>query len=483
MTISHSTHRPSRAATCATVPGLMVALLLVHAGVWADLGPRHPSADHFPSDVAATWFEVLYDIVKTEQTTPPPASRIYGITAVALYESIVAGTEENRSLVRQLNALRSLPQPTKHRKYHWPTVANATLAHTIRGLYPTISQASLDAIHTLEHSFASQYQAELPRREYERSVAHGQAVATAILAWAATDGFSVYNNCRYIPVPVPGAWQPTPPAFNPDPLQPCWGLIRPMILTSGQECLPPGHPPFATDTASNFYAASLEAYQVGLGLTIAQKTIADYWSDGPVATGTPPGHWIAIVSQIAANDGLSLAAAAEAYMRVGLAVHDAFIGCWHAKYAYNLQRPVTYINEHIDQSWRPYLVTPSFPSYASGHSTQSGAAAHVLTDMFGIKRFTDTTHIDHGLVPPQEPRTFDSFEEAAAEAAVSRLYGGIHFAFDNDDGLASGHCIGQAILDRVRFKSDDEKRKRPWGVWPNPSHAAHGMNPVGRKTP
>jgi hypothetical protein len=322
----HTTHWPSRVATCATVLGLMGALLLGHAWVWADLGQRHTSADQFPSDVASTWFEALYDVVKAEKTTPPPAARIYGITAVALYESIVAGTEEHRSFVRQLHDLRSLPQPKKHQKYHWPTVANAVLAHTIRGLYSTISQASLDAINTLEHSFASQYEAELPRRAYERSVAHGQAVATAILAWAATDGFSVYHNCRYLPVPVPGAWQPTPPAFNPDPLQPCWGLIRPMVLASGQECPPPGHAPFSTDPRSDFYAAGLEAYNVGLGLTAAQKTIADYWSGGPGATGTPPGHWIAIVSQIAANDGLSLTVAAEAYVRVGLAVHDAFIG-------------------------------------------------------------------------------------------------------------------------------------------------------------
>jgi PAP2 superfamily len=460
MNTRNTTHWPAMAATRAIVFGLMVAPLLMHAWVWADRGQRHTAADQFPSDVASTWFEALYNVVKAEQTTPPPASRIYGLTAVALYESIVAGAEAHRSLVRQVNDLRSLPQPKQHQTYHWPTVANAVLATTIRGLYPTISPASLDAINTLEHHFASHYAAARPRWEYERSVAHGQAVATAILAWAATDGFSVYNTCRYRPVPVPGAWQPTPPAFTPVPLQPCWGLIRPMVLTSGQECPPPGHPPFSPDTGSDVYAAGLEVYHVGVGLTAEQKTIADYWSDGPVATGTPPGHWIALVSQIASHDGLSLTAAAEAYARVGLAVHDAFIGCWDAKYAYNLQRPVTFINDHIDPSWRPYLVTPNFPSYTSGHSTQSGAAAHVLTDMFGRKRFTDTTHTDHGLMPPQEPRTFDSFEEAAAEAAVSRLYGGIHFAFDNDHGLVSGQCIGQAILDRVQFKRDGEQRQR-----------------------
>jgi hypothetical protein len=434
----------------------MAALLLAHSWAWAGFERSKKSADQFPSHVASTWFEELYDIVKAEKTTPPIASRIYGISAVAFYESIVAGTEGHRSLVGQLSGLTSLPQPAK-RKYHWPTVANAVLASTIRGLYPTISQASLESINHLEESFASQYQGVVPKLVYTRSVAHGQAVARAVLDWAVSDGFSIYNDCRYVPPPEPGAWEPTPPLFNPNPLEPCWGMIRPMVLTSGEECYPPGHPVFSTDPDSDFYAAGQEVYHVGLGLTAEQKMIADYWADGAGATGTPPGHWIAIVSQIARHDGLSLAAAAEAYARVGLAVHDAFIACWTPKYGYNLQRPVTYINANIDASWQPYIVTPGFPSYTSGHSTQSGAAARVLTEMFGIKRFTDATHTDHGLMSPQEPRTFDSFDDAAAEAAVSRLYGGIHFAFDNDDGLASGQCIGQAITDRVRFRYEDDK--------------------------
>lgn len=439
---------------------LAAALLLVNFPAWADLDQSKKSADKFPSTAASTWFEELYNVVKAERTTPPPASRIYGITAVALYESIVAGTEENRSLVGQLNDLTSVPRPQKNKKYHWPTVANAALASTIRGLYPTISQASRDAINNLEQSFASEQQAVVPKPVYERSVAHGQAVGTAILDWAATDGFSIHGDCLYVPALVPGAWEPTPPAFNPNPLQPCWGLIRPMVLTSGGECPPGRHPKFSTRTASKFHAAGLEVYNVGLGLTAEQRTIADFWSDGPGATGTPPGHWIAIVSQIARNDHLSLAAAAEAYTRVGIAVHDAFIQCWNTKYIANLQRPVTYINDNIDPGWRPYIATPGFPSYTSGHSTQSAAAARVLTDMFGIKSFTDTTHTDHGLLPPQQPRRFDSFDEAAIEAAVSRLYGGIHFRFDNVDGLASGQCIGQAIHGRVSFKKDDHNHHK-----------------------
>ena len=455
-THGRSDYRASTSQHNAMSITLTAALLLVNSGAWASLDQSKKSADRFPSDVASTWFDALYNAVKAEKTTPPPASRIYGITAVALYESIVAGTEENRSLMGQLNGLTSLPQPKKNKKYHWPTVANAVLANTIRGLYPTISQASLDAINNLEQSFASQQQAVVPGRVYNSSVAHGQAVAIAILNWAVTDGFSIHNDCPYVPVLVLGAWEPTPPLFNPNPLQPCWGMIRPMVLTSGEECPPPGHSAFSTDPVSDFHAAAMEVYNVGLGLTDEQKTIADYWSDGAGATGTPPGHWIAIVSQIARNDNLSLAAAAEAYARVGMAVHDAFIECWNTKYIYNLQRPMTYINDNIDVSWVTYITTPNFPTYTSGHSTQSGAAATVLTDMFGIKSFTDTTHTDHRLVPPQEPRTFDSFDEAAAEAAVSRLYGGIHFVFDNNDGLFSGQCIGQAIHDRVRFKDNDD---------------------------
>jgi PAP2 superfamily len=437
------------------LPILIASVLLLNSWSLADTDHSNGPADSFPSEVASTWFELLYDVVRAERTSPPAASRVYGITGVALYESIVVGTNENRSLVGQLNGLTSLPHPKKNKKHHWPTVANTVLANTIRGLYPTISQASLFAVNDLEKRFALRFRANTPRPDYERSVVLGQDIASAILAWASGDGFSTNNNCPYVPAPVAGAWVPTPPAFNPNPLQPCWGQIRPMVLTSGGECPPEGHPAFSTASGSDFMAAAMEVYNVGLGLTTEQKSIADYWSDGPGATGTPPGHWIAIVSQIARNDDLSLAAAAEGYARVGIAVNDAFIACWNAKFVYNLQRPVTYINNNIDASWRSYIVTPNFPTYTSGHSTQSGAAARVLTDMFGLKAFTDTTHADHGLVPPQQARSYDSFDEAAAEAAVSRLYGGIHFSFDNNDGLASGQCVGQAIIDRVRFRFND----------------------------
>lgn len=431
---------------------LAVGLLLVAPGAQAELDRSKKPADAYPSDVASVWFDALYDVIKSEATAPPGASRIYGVAAIALYEAIAPGARHARSLVGQLNDLSSVPKPQRTKKHHWPTVANAALARTIRGIFPSLKPDSLRAIDALEAKFSARFQAEVPKPHYERSVAQGRAVAHAILAWAATDGFSTFNNCPYyVPASVPGAWEPTPPGFA-NPLQPCWGQIRPMALISGAECSPRRHPRFDTEPGSRFFAQALEVYKTSLTLTDEQKTIATYWGDGAGATGTPPGHWIAIVGQIARRDELSLAAAAEAYARVGIAVTDAFIQCWSVKYVFNLQRPVTYIRDNIDATWSPFIDTPPFPSYTSGHSTQSGAVARVLTDMFGVKAFTDTLHADHDLVPFQAPRSFGSFDEAAAEAAVSRLYGGIHYAFDNNHGLAAGLCIGQAILARVNFR-------------------------------
>jgi membrane-associated phospholipid phosphatase len=427
-----------------------VVSLLVTLWLGAGAG-HHPQApDDIPSEVASVWFDQLYDLVTTERITAPPASRLYGLAAVILYEAVVPGSREHRSLVGQLHALAAVPQPTAHQPYHWPTVANTALAAAIRGLLPEASPASLEAIDALEQAFAAEFQPRVPAAVSARSAAQGRAVAAAVVAWAATDGFAALNNCPYTPPMGPGLWEPTPPAFAPA-LQPCWGQLRPLVLASGDECAPPPPPAYSDDPASEFFARALDVYTTSVNLTEEQRTIAHYWADLSGTTGTPAGHWIAIVGQLARREGLSLMAAAEGYVRVGLAVADAFIGCWQTKYTYNLLRPETFITRVIDPAWVPLLITPGFPAYTSGHATQSGAAATVLTDMFGMTPFTDTLHQDHDLEPRLEPRRFGSFDEAAAEAAVSRLYAGIHYPFDSNNGLAQGRCMGRVIVDRVTF--------------------------------
>jgi len=209
---------------------LSLTMLILLLAPWTGAGEVHTPQppETFTAEVPVAWFDLLYDVVKTEQFSPPQASWVYGIAAVALYEALVAGSLDHQSLVGQLNDLTAVPRPKPARRYPWPTVANSALARSIEGLLPVASPASLDAITSLERMFATQFQASLRPRVYARSVPCGQIMANAVLAWAATDGYAMLNSCPYTPPVGPGLWEPTPPAFVPNPLQPCWGQLRPM---------------------------------------------------------------------------------------------------------------------------------------------------------------------------------------------------------------------------------------------------------------
>jgi hypothetical protein len=233
---------------------------------------------------------------------------------------------------------------------------------------------------------------------------------------------------------------PTPPGFLPA-LQPYWGTCRTFASASGAAC-PLGTPtPYDEDPESRFFEEAHEVYAAVNGLTDEQRAIALFWSDDPGATVTPPGHSVSILTQILRQRNASLADAAIAYAKLGIAVADAFICCWNTKFRVNLLRPVTYIQALIDPAWSSLLTTPPFPEFTSGHSVQSGAAATVLTDLFGEVAFTDRTHDDRGL----PSRSFRSFWDAAGEAAISRLYGGIHFRPAIELGLEQGRCVGEHV--------------------------------------
>jgi PAP2 superfamily len=215
-----------------------------------------------------------------------------------------------------------------------------------------------------------------------------------------------------------------------------------MAIASGDAVVPGDHPPFSTDPASAFHAEAIEVYDAVNQRTAEQEAIARFWSDDPGAIVTPPGHSCSIAAHVLRQEDASLMLAAETFAKVGIAVNDAFIACWHAKYRYNLLRPVSYLRANVDAGWLPLLTTPPFPEYPSGHSVQSGAAFHVLADLFGDDhRFVDHTHDDRGL----PARRFTSFTAAADEAGISRLYGGIHFRAAIELGLTQGRSIGAAV--------------------------------------
>jgi hypothetical protein len=408
-----------------------------------------PTASH-DSSVARAWGDLLYGALRDEKVNPPLASRLIGLFGVTLYETVVPGMPCHRSLRGQLNDLCRLPTlDCNRKKVNWSLAANAALARLLRGLLPTATPATLGAIDALEARIASEQEDGcVPAKWKGCSEEHGRAIADAVLAWAAGDGLADVLAGTFTPPVGPELWVPTPPANVANPLLPHWGEMRPFALLSGAECPPPGPPAFSTDPDSAFFGFAKEVYDTVNGLSAEQLAIAKFWADAGPGTGTPPGHWVRILNQVAEAEDLSLATTAEAYARLGIAVNDAFIQCWYVKYQYNLLRPVTYIRAYVDPAWLPPIATPPFPSYTSGHSTQSGASAYVLADLLGEIPFEDHTHDANGL----PARSFSGFSEASEEAAISRLYGGIHYAFDNQDGLDAGRCIGRKILRRVEFE-------------------------------
>jgi hypothetical protein len=360
----------------------------------------------------------------------------------------VHGIPGYQSLSGQLNGLAALVQPSPILEYHWPTAANSALVTITRLLFPTASEENQAKIDSLHAQFAAHYREALDTDIFDRSEAYGKTVAVTIFEWSETDGghegYMRSFPADYVAPVATGLWKPTPRLEgDPQPaLLPYWGENRTFMPGSGDACMPEAPPAYSEDVASTFYAEAMEVYETSQNLTAEQTEIALFWSDDPGKTATPPGHTISILTQLLQQEEASLAFAAEAYAKLGIAVADSFIGCWKAKYEYNLVRPVTYIQQSIEETWMPVLSTPPFPEYPSGHSVQVGAAEIVLTGLFGdAYTFTDGTHNSLGLAA----RSFESFTVMAEEAALSRLYGGIHFRSAVELGLDQGRCIGEKV--------------------------------------
>jgi hypothetical protein len=403
-----------------------------------------PGASAYTAEVPAAWFELALDLVRTTPGfSPPVASRAFAYTGVAAHEALAPGLGAGRSLAGRLGGLTSVGPPNDG-AYHWPTVASSALAEIMRLLFPTAPLAGKTAIAQLERRLDEEADAVLPPGIHRRSVARGQEAARHVFQWSTTDGgYDAFRNNfpSYVPPTGAGAWVPTPPAFS-APLQAYWGANRPFAL-SANDLPDPGPPPvYSEDVRSPFHAEAAECYRVATALSPEQQAIARFWSDDPGTTATPPGHSVSILTQVVRMLDLPLGRAVDAYARVGIAVADSFIACWRTKYRYNLLRPVTYVRRVIDPAWTPLLTTPPFPEYTSGHSVQSAAAATVLRGLFGDVPFTDRTHDARGL----PARSFTSFAAAAEEAAISRLYGGIHFRAAIERGLEQGHVIGARAL-------------------------------------
>jgi len=412
---------------------------------WCATLPAHAADRPAPQEILRDWYYLMNELVRHTATySPPVASRSFGYLGVTAYEAAVGGTDTLVSLVGQLQGLKSVPS-REEGAYDETVVISAAMSDAVLYYFGNTGPTGQRAIKAAQKKWRANAIEGVDPEVVVRSETFGKAMARAIYDWSLDDGGAVVTNMGFpekLDLPKgEGKWVPTNPIRQQQlPLLPDWGNNRTFASPSGAACKTPGNPSYSVDPDSQFYMEAVQVYETGKNATAEQKAIARFWSDDPMLSMTPPGHWVSIALQVAERADLPLDQNVDLLARMGVAMSDAFVGCWHDKYVYNLVRPITYIKKNIDPKWDPLLNTPPFPEYPSGHSTVSGAMDAVLTGFFGENyAFEDKTGSPDG----RNPRTFKSFHEAAEEAGISRLYGGIHFHSAIVDGLEQGRCIGQ----------------------------------------
>ncbi len=397
------------------------------------------------------WWNALFSFVASEQLSPPDASRMFAYISVGLYEAQICGTPDYLSLEGQYNGLTDLPRPEDGKIYDWQTCVTETMYLVLDGCMSRYFPAGVNTLNKLsEKQTAERKAAGIPEDVMARSKQYGEDLANAILEWSEQDH---YTETRYKQYKAPSReghpsyWEPTD--FNQTALEPFWGTHRTFCVKDGAQCDIDKAPKYngPGDTTSELYKQAKKVWMVDKTLTEEQRTLAEFWADNPYETSTPPGHWMEILGNFVKSKDMKLDEAAELYALVGPAMADACITVWNTKYRVDLVRPKTVIRENFEPKWEPYVETPPFAGYTSGHSGFSGAAATIMTALIGDNlAFTDSSHLNIGLLP----RDFKSFNDAAQEAAFSRMYGGIHFDCDIDDGLEQGKCVGNFVLDNVK---------------------------------
>lgn len=395
-------------------------------------------------------------------TSPPVAGRTYAYSSVAAYEALRHAHPEYLSLAGQLNQLQAAPEPDPGEEYLFPLASvNA---------YLTVAEALVFApemVAAHRDSLVRELRSRgVPSGLLQRSMEYGARVGEHVLAWSDTDNIkSARASTRLEVTTAPGRWLPTPPAYMPA-MEPHWGSVRPFTLDRATVTTASMPVPYNMAEGSEFQRLVMEVYEAGQSLTPEQKEIASFWDCNPFAVLpqghlmsaikkiSPGGHWMGITAIALRQTEADLMRTAEAYAQVSVAVADGFISSWAQKYRTIRVRPVTVIQEEIDRAWQPLLQTPPFPEYTSGHSVISAAASEVLTHLFGENfAFEDDTEVQFGI----PARSFGSFREAAQEAAISRLYGGIHYRDAIEHGITEGRAIGRVVVARIDSRGTYER--------------------------
>ncbi|MFY0591492.1 vanadium-dependent haloperoxidase [Roseivirga sp.] len=409
------------------------------------------------SDIYHESMEKLSEVIVHDIFSPPVASRIYAYPSIGMYEIMAKVDPAYKSLAGQLTDFEAIPEPTEEVSYQLAAL-EAFLKLGTNFIF------SEDKMDTYKAELFKELKKGVNKSYFNASLAYGDQVAEHILAWADGD---MYKQTRTFPkftvTDDPTRWQPTPPGYM-EAIEPSWSRIRPFVIDSATQFVPERPTPFDMNEGSPFYKEVMEVYTVGNNLSDEEKEIASFWDCNPYVmnvTGhvmaatkkiTPGGHWIGIVKIACQKEATDPMKTASAYALTSIALADGFISCWDEKFRSNLIRPETLINKHIDEEWLPLLQTPPFPEYTSGHSVISNAAAIALSSIFGNEfAFDDDTEVKYGL----PIRSFTSFIDASEEAAISRMYGGIHYMPAIANGVTQGKALGKYVIDKISLQNEN----------------------------
>ncbi|GAB3916248.1 vanadium-dependent haloperoxidase [Larkinella terrae] len=397
----------------------------------------------------------MTEVMIHDVTNPPLAARFFTYACLAGYEVVSQNDKSCRSMHGVLNDYPEIEKPQAASGFSTHLSAVLAMLKTAQKIQPsgkrleTLEKQILDSCRTVGFS----------DDVIENSTHYALEISKQILKYAKADKYNrISNYPRYTPSGKPGTWYPTPPGYF-APVEPYFKTVRPFTLDSASQFKPAPPTPYSTDKKSAFYQLLEQNYKEdGTKLPDNHRQIAAFWDCNPFALEnnghmmvglkkiSPGAHWLGITGIACAKASKSFAETMKIYTAVAIGLTDGFICCWDEKYRSDRVRPETAIRKLIDQSWKPFLQTPPFPEYLSGHSTISSVSEVILTHYFGDNfAYTDTVEERYGL----KARSFRSFREAAIEAGISRFYGGIHFMDAIDNGRAQGLKVGEWVVKKL----------------------------------
>jgi membrane-associated phospholipid phosphatase len=413
----------------------------------------------FDSKVVQDWQDLFLQIERYATVYRPcPAARMLGYVGLANYEAVVAGMPEYQSIATRYPNLQ-IPQVEQGKEYHWPTVVNSVYAALFKKFFANVRTSDLLKIASLESSINTEFSSTVQSDVIRRSKDYGTTVALSVWDYSSTDkeGHDKYplseaRPISYVPPTGPGKWAPTAPG-NEIAMFPYWGKVRTFAIREEDKLARPPLP-YSEDKDSYYYVQAKEVYVATTPQSNENRWIAEFWSDDVLNfTFSPPSRWIAIANQALVLENGSLEKGIMAAAKVGLALNDASVACWNSKFYYNVERPASYITKFINPNWNVASLTstgflkstPSFPAYPSGHSVFGAAAAEALTSVFGPNMaMTDRCH--EGRTDFNgKPRSFNNFYEMAEENAYSRIWLGVHWRMDCEEGVRLGYLVGRRV--------------------------------------